>query len=88
MNQNQTMSSDTAVAIKRQDQSEQQANLSSGDALQNTAILLETDIRALAHAKWEAAGSPSLMSDEERNAFWYEAEKELAEERKGLKGGD
>jgi hypothetical protein len=40
----------------------------------------ESEIRRLAYAKWQAAGSPILDSHEERSIFWHEAEKEIREQ--------
>ncbi|MDD3472904.1 MAG: DUF2934 domain-containing protein [Syntrophaceae bacterium] len=39
--------------------------------------LLESEIRDLAYSKWEEAGCPFITCEDERNRFWYDAEKEL-----------
>lgn len=40
-------------------------------------VLLESQIRDLAYSKWEDAGCPFITCENERNRFWFEAEKEL-----------
>lgn len=42
--------------------------------------LTDADVRLRAYLKWEAAGRPNLLSNEERNLFWFAAQRELLEE--------
>jgi hypothetical protein len=42
--------------------------------------LQDSEIRIRAYLKWEAAGCPNLMLNEDRNVFWLEAQRELMEE--------
>ena len=60
-----------------------EASNATPDAEDFRNLLLEAEIRSRAYAKWEAAGCPFSMSDAERHAFWYAAEKEILE-RKAL----
>jgi len=48
-------------------------------------VLLESQIRDLAYSKWESAGCPFITCEDERNRFWYEAEKELTKPAKPAK---
>jgi len=43
------------------------------------ACALEARIRRLAYDNWEAAGCP-MTTDEDRQKFWYEAEKSVLAE--------
>lgn len=45
------------------------------------ACNLEARIRRLAYSNWEAAGCP-MTTDEDRQKFWYQAEKQILEEDK------
>lgn len=43
--------------------------------------LLESEVRELAYSKWEEAGCPFITTEDERNRFWFEAEKEILSKR-------
>ena len=45
------------------------------------ACHLEMRIRKIAYNNWEAAGCP-LTTDEDRQKFWYDAEKQVLNEDK------
>ena len=42
-----------------------------------SSLSLESEIRQLAYNKWENAGCPFITSEDERNRFWFEGEKEI-----------
>jgi hypothetical protein len=49
-------------------------------------VLQDSEIRNRAYLLWEAAGRPNLGSNEERNVFWFQAQRELAAEASSANG--